>query len=123
MVDQCRHAQREEVIELCKRSGWSYESETAKAIRFSQNSFALNFNGEDNGCIDLIFDPIIAGANFVVMAECGAPAHERFSSNYQNFPRKLSRNERLNHFGVGLKFESIAAAENLLKRLQIPELV
>ncbi|MEQ3650193.1 hypothetical protein [Hyphomonas sp.] len=123
MVDQCRHADRDSVIELCSRQGWVFESETAKAIRFSRGGFALNFNGEDAGYINLVFDPIVAGANFILFLECGAKVHERFSSNFRNFPKKKSKNARQNHFGVGLKLASLTDAEAVLQNLQLPELV
>ena len=123
MVDQCRHPLRDPVIDLCKREGWKCESETAKAVRFSRGGFSLNFNGEDNSHIDLIFDPIIAGANFELFSGCGATAHERFSSNFQNFPKKNSKNDKHNHFGVGLKFKTLRDAERVLSALQLPELI
>jgi len=123
MVDDCRHPLREEIIDLGARTGWSYSSETAKTIRFVRGGFAMNFNGEEHGSVDLLFDPVLAGANFLLFAESVAVPHERFGSNFQNFPRKVSKNGVLKHFGVGLKFPDIESAEQLLKNMQIPELV
>jgi hypothetical protein len=122
MADQCRHKMRSQVIDLCRKSGWAFESETAKAIRFHQGNFALNFNGEDSGFLDLIFDPILAGANILTFMDSGAKIHERFSSNFDNFPSKMSKKECMQHFGVGLKFESISQAEEMLDRIQFPEM-
>ena len=121
MSIKCAHAESEEIASDLQSLGWNKIHETKKTVWFENSGFQINFNGENYSSIDLVFDPTLAGANIEILIKSGAIIHERFSSNFGNLPKKLSKDGKLQNFGVGIKFVDRLAANNLLAKLQIPE--
>jgi hypothetical protein len=120
MNEQCPHAQRASVIEAMSKVGWKLSHETKKALLFKKQGLRIYFNGEDNSHVDLIFDPVIAGSNFDEFHSSSAKLHERFSSNFREFPQKKSPGQPLNYFGVGCKFSDLSAAMTFVQRIDLP---
>ncbi|ACT58746.1 hypothetical protein [Hirschia baltica] len=123
MTVLCDHPERDIVVELLNSIGWNLNSETKKVLRFSQGSFELNFNGESKTKFAFILDPVLAGANIESVLRVDALIEDRFSSNFSNFPKKISKENKKQHFGVSLKFDELEQAKTFLIQLQLPELV